>query len=323
MPAKKTKKETEVKVSIPVEKVSLPQSQAPTVQPAEEKKGWFPKIDSALEMYSLLVKQNWKGLFIDGLKIGGLQLIVSAITLTLLGILAFTLFASIMQALEKGDITTVLSGIGPSIIIILTVFLPIALVSAAIQGILSFTMFPAVEERANGRIVDIFAKFKELAFPAIGYTLVVTIISIILLLPLIIGIISKEFAIICLFAIIGGAAFLIFAFSIQFAGWELTVGKAGVFESLKRSHALVKKNIGGTIVFDIILVVVSILISIPFSIPSILVSLLTMSTDWLPAFIIKQASSLIINFVFTGVTLALIMTLSYSYWKTLRQNTGN
>src|SRR3989338_6446785 len=136
MPAKKTKKEIEVepqnaKRDAEPKKVSPPQPQAPVVQSSEEKKGWFPKIDATLTKYSPFVKQNWKGLFTDGLKIAGMEwMVIIALIVIAIVILAAVGGGAMLGGTDSvSSITQMMASLGAAMILLI----PLVIIALAIS----------------------------------------------------------------------------------------------------------------------------------------------------------------------------------------------
>ena len=323
MPAKKTKKEIEVepqnaKRDAEPKKVSPPQPQAPVVQSSEEKKGWFPKIDATLTKYSPFVKQNWKGLFTDGLKIAGMEwMVIIALIVIAIVILAAVGGGAMLGGTDSvSSITQMMASLGAAMILLI----PLVIIALAISIAISFLRYPAVDERAKGGKIAIFQKLRELALPSIGYGLVITVITLVLFSPIILGIITQNLGAMCIFVILSILAVLVFVLVTQFSQWELTIEKAGVFESLGRSYGLVKGNIVEVIVFDIITIVFTILLYIPFWIASFVLNFIGMIGGIAGLGIILMGS-LVITFVWSAVLLTVVVPLQYSFWKTLKEKT--
>jgi len=203
----------------------------------------------------------------------------------------------------------------PLVIVGLVLIIAVVLVGAALNAV----PYSLVDERAKGRQGKVIRKTMDLLVPIGRYML--------LLFAVFIGILIATLALAALAVsamgeiailipmLFGGLSVLLTLFAFQFAVPEIVLGGAGTIESFKRSWAIVSKNAGAVIVFDMAFIGILIFLGG-------LLGILTLPSATIAATPgIGEAADLVYTTIISvvhSVVITLFTTLSfYFFWKKL------
>jgi hypothetical protein len=303
----------------------------------KEKKSKKPKdaLDHSVDLVSPtidFVRSNFKELFVKYLKVG--------LTAALVGLALFILFALItflpLMAVA-GDFSSIppyLSSNLPVLgLLIIWAFIAFFLLDWITESI-SFAAYLITKEQFLGKYSGIIPIFQKIKYPVLGFLLLNLAIMVVALgIPALILFLLKESSSIFLFGIFLLIIYLLifmilYRFFAQFWAWELLVAEKGVIDSLKSSINIVKNNIIGVFVFDILLFVASLVISVPFIILYVIgeigfrlgafvaISDLAVFIGIMSIYIFFRAGLALIQ---SAITETFILPYTYSFWRKIRQ----
>lgn len=249
-----------------------PEKNTESVQTAKPKDA----VDSALRLVGQtfkFLKGNFVSIFIKLLKIALTVLLVDTTLWIVAGLLAIGILAAAGAPLGF-DVDALVNYVFDNrILLALTIvwFLIAYLAITWITTSISFTAYPIIKEQFEGTYSGIWPISRKIQFRVLGYVLLKCIIMVVFLgvpilgyllianaIPIWIGII------ILLYVLYASVFLLIYQFLTQFWYWELTVGEKQADEALVASISLVKKNLFGVIVYDVIVVFSRVAIAVPF-----------------------------------------------------------
>ncbi len=208
----------------------------------------------------------------------------------------------------------------PLILVAVVAIIAVIIFNASINMV-RFVAVEDVSKKAGTRII-------ATAMPLIPAVVVYSIASLILIgvfvgVPMAVGFVAmaglKGAAGLILFILAMVAAVvlaILFSLFLQFASLDIAINKSGGIDALKRSYALVRKNLAAVIIYDIILFLISFAIGVVFGILNELLSLgfaigafniALLAIVLVIYFAVVIAESILINTVLTPV--------EYFFWK--------
>ncbi len=207
-----------------------------------------------------LWERNGKGFFVDLVKITFLQWFVIILFAAIVISLAFFTMGDLSASLE----TVAALLLNLPFLLMTVLLLLIAYFASAAFGSVAFN---AVGNRAIGEDTAVINQFKANFVPYSLYIVLILVLKLILFTPLIGGyLISSQdgeagsffrvMGSVCMFGFISAVLYLLLFFFIQFATFELIIGMAGVFDSLRRSYRLFKMNIVVVFLFDVLYAII-------------------------------------------------------------------
>ncbi len=272
-------------------------------------------------------EKRGKGLFVDLAKLSVLEWAVFIVPVVILGSLALIMLGSTTLLESDAAVSALLGNLAfmviAVILILITYFVSIAF---------SSVRFNIVDNRTKGKDTAIIDQFRANFVPYSLYTILVGLIGIAILLPVLAGFLlsgpadDSGYALrilgnICLFGFISVVLYMFFAFFIQFAKFELIVGREGIVDSLKISYRLVRKNIVTVFIFDIVYVIVALVVG---SIASVVQRVFITAAQILMIFgsIAGAALSIllyiVIAFIIGIISNFILIPILYSFWKRLK-----
>ncbi len=200
---------------------------------------------------------------------------------------------------------------------------------------ISFTTSPIVKEQFEGAYSGIWPLFGKIRSRMLGYILLnFVVMAIFLGVPLLLVFLLTGhpglFVIAMMLFLIYAVAFmLVYVFISQFWRWELTVGEKQAYEALGASISLVKDNLFGVIVYDVISILSYIAIAIPFLVVMFVIDIIfqifglgASFMSPLAALIITCISALVrtlITVLDASTSNTFILPYAYSFWNELRK----
>jgi len=289
------------------------------------------------------VKPNFRELFTKMFKLNLFAFgVVMGLILVFLLLFAGTLvvFGLDLTALETGaGIADIMSNTAAlAILVILTIvfFIVMSWISQAFELVAPIIM----DEQHTRKRSDLKELVCSMKMPALRYMIVSMVIGLVaVLVPMaltfILGIIGQTalFSIGIIIWLIWLFIFaILFSFLSQFWTFEIAVAKRPVVEALKASIDIVKKNVIGVLVFDILTIVIGLVLAVPFiGIVFVIEAIFRVSllaTFMAPGTgiiigIIGVAIYVLIRIVLQLLAIALnqstLLAYTYSYWKELRK----
>jgi hypothetical protein len=266
-----------------------------------------------------LIEKSYRELFIDFAKIYILTFIFGAIAggAIIAFVLALGIGASMADLLTNPPLIIAIALIGA------TALIGISIVTSAI----STTMYPLVKARAKGKGIDIIKTAIDFIPRMAGYLLVVWGVSILLFIPgvLVFGlsVFFEGLGLLMLLAplvvLASLAAYLVFAFLIQFAIIEIALNNMGAVEAMKASMAKVKGNWLVVLGFDIAVFLISLAIGIVSSVINQLIGFLSILAIVNVALVaLVFIMSLIVMLITTIVTAMVTIPAFYYFWRSLK-----
>lgn len=203
--------------------------------------------------------------------------------------------------------------------------------------------YNVAEDVFNKKQTDMVRKFSENAWPVIKYNLVMFTISFVVMLPFFViyfvlvfgsygatgstNILSSLFEIIFrgVMAIIGAVLHLF----LQFAIFEILIGKNSVITSFKKSYDIVRRNLVETFIFSLLMWGISTAIKIPLIIITVIIVVVLVIIGVLLAGVLKGAMlvvaisilvivGLVLLIAMTAVIDTVVIPCQYKYWKRVR-----
>lgn len=266
-----------------------------------------------------LIERSYRELFIDFAKIYLLTFLFGAIAggAVLAFLLAVGIGASVADILANPPLLVGIAVIGA------IVFIGISIVTSAI----STTMYPMVEARTKGKGIDII-KSATAFLPRIArYLLTVWGAMLVIFIPgaLVIGIalFIEGFGALALLSpllvLLSIAAYVVFAFLIQFAIIELALSDKGAIECIKASMAKVRRNWLVVLGFDILTFFVSLAIGVVSSVAQQVVSFLgVLSIINIALVLLVGLLAVILMLITTIVTAMATVPAFYYFWRSLK-----
>jgi len=204
-----------------------------------------------------LLKKSWKNLLIDIVKI---ELVVFLLSLINGAILIFGI-TSFMG--EASNIYELLQNIPVwYYAIAIPVYIAVTLLTAVVGSLL----YNIIDNRAKGKITNFTEQFSMNIVPVITYTVLWGVFVAVTMLPML-GIAGGgigALALMCIYPLALAIINTLVLFFLQFAYFEIIVGRRSVIDGFKTSISLVNKTAFTTFVFDILFFIVAIIVSIPF-----------------------------------------------------------
>ena len=275
-----------------------------------------------------LLRTSYKRLFIELMKI---KLIAAAIV-----ILALLIGAGIGFGLSYlPDIAIIPAVVIIGIILIIAIFL------SAVAASVGYNVVDSVSKR---REFSFKSNFKKNMWPLLRYSLLIIGIYLLIFIPLtavsiilvggayvvipppinvLIGMLSQMFSRIII-SVVGAIVYLF----LQFAIFELIVGRRGAVDSIKKSIKMVKKRPLETIIFSFALWAVNVAISIPLFVilmflfligVAVAIGVLAMDASLLWLLIALAIVPLIlIMFVFSVIMTSVMYSAQYTFWNRIK-----
>ncbi len=271
-------------------------------------------------------KKRGERFIVDLVKINILEWAVFVIPVVILISLAMIMLGSI--SLDETEAASALLGNIAFLAIAFILLFITYLVSAALGSV----MLNAVDNRAKGKETHIIRQFKANFVPYSLYVILIGLISFVIFIPLIVGFlmaggdggpgaILRILGSVCLFGFLSGLIYILFVFFIQFSKFELIIERTGVVDSLKRSYSLVRRNIVGVFIFNIIYIIIAFAIgSISSVIERILIVALQlmMVGGSITGAIFAGLLYVVIVFVISVLTTFVMLPLLYFFWKRIK-----
>ncbi|MEW6721666.1 MAG: hypothetical protein AB1324_00225 [Candidatus Micrarchaeota archaeon] len=185
---------------------------------------------------------------------------------------------------------------------------------------ISSVPYAIVQEGTKGKKVDIISKAVSLLVPMGRYALaIIGLTAAVIGIPLVIAVLLGDAG-----AILGGllllaaiGVYVVILFFIQLSVPEVVLNKAGVMAALASSYRLVRKNLLGTIFFDVVLIFLVFMFALFFGIVNN-VAAAPMLNSTNPAGILFGLAMTGIITVVQGVIVTLIaVNMFYFYWRAL------
>jgi|GEM_PF-3729537 len=206
-----------------------------------------------------------------------------------------------------------------AIVLMVLVMFIVVVLGTALSGV----FYSIVHEKLAGKRISIIGKTKELAAPMARYVVVMALLYGVPLLALL-GLVllaggSMAGGILMLIGIVAILPLmLLFSFIFQFSILEITLNRKGAVESLKRSLALVKKNLLVTFGFDVAVIMVVFGISAAFSVVTNIVSFFAVgAVFFLPLMILLIIAAVLLIFAQSVVTMMVMAPAQYYFWKSI------
>lgn len=197
--------------------------------------------------------------------------------------------------------------------------LPAIIIGLALTSVIKTVTFNIMDNSLKKKSTELTNQSKKNAKKWIPLAIFWILISIIIVVG-IFSTIYTSYGIIVWIALLILLVMLIFL--IQFAAFELYIGRKGLLESFKRSYSIVKKNILSTILFDASLIITIGILSFLFSLPIYLV-LFFVNLDQ----IIQNESILLYTIVGLSIIATILLqvivkivwtSLRYEFWKKIK-----
>jgi hypothetical protein len=308
-----------------------------TAQPVQPKQK--DSVDSAVKLIGQafdFIRANFRSLFTKMLKVEFASVLATLVLWIVFGAITVCVLAAAGAPLSSVNalLVYVLSDrllLAITAVWLLVVDLAISWISTSI----SFTASPIVKEQFEGAYSGIRPIFGKIRSRMVGYILLNFIVMAfflgvpLLLVFLLTGHPSIFFLGMLLFVIYAVAFMLVYLFISQFWRWEVTVGEKQAYEALGASISLVKDNLFGVIVYDIISVLCYIAIAIPFLIVLFVIDLAFQVLGFGAAFVsplvvlaVVCVSALIrtlITILDTSTSDTFVLPYAYLFWNELRK----
>jgi len=180
--------------------------------------------------------------------------------------------------------------------------------------------FCAIHDRMRKKRVAVIDRAKQLFSPVAKYIIVVTLIQLVTVLPILVMTTLLPVGTMVLgLLIVFGLAWLVFIYFIQFALPEIAIGNRDGFEAIRRSVGMVRSNLAGVLLFDIVLVILLLVVLIAFTIVNQLISgMLIIGGSSNIAIMLVALVLLVVLTILQNIVLGMVMmSTQYSYWKAL------
>jgi hypothetical protein len=266
-----------------------------------------------------LIERSYRELFIDFAKIYLLTFIFGAIAggAILAFLLAIGIGASVSDILANPPLLAAIAVMGG------IVFIGISIITSSI----STTMYPMVEARGKGRGIDIIKSATAFIPRVARYLLTIWGAMLLIFLPgaLIVGLalfvegLGLLALLAPLFVLLSVAAYMVFAFLIQFAIIELALSNKGAIECIKSSMAKVRKNWLVVLGFDILAFMISLAIGVVSSVAQQAIGFLgVLAIVNIALVLLVGLLAVILMLITTIVTAMATVPAFYYFWRSLK-----
>lgn len=337
MPVKKTAKKpkasvpkTQMKKTAPPTTIKKPKEAAKPSTSQEMPEDAVDLTTSTIKPVFDFEKKNLQGMFFKFLRVGVLYYLLLFAVFLFAGILTYLAFSVFSVPLSSLTLfVNYFQSNQMAFYALMLWLLFIGLLAKWLMSSISLTALLITKEQFEGTYSGIMSICSRIVLRVLGYLLLNSAIILLGLgIPLaIIILLMGNPAILSIglivYTIYAFLFFVLYMFFSQFWLWGLLANGTGIFRSLRDSFSLVRKNIFGVFVYDIMLCVAAIAMISPFSAAySFLSDVLVLSINLGQAFMILGALLylvllLAIGVIFYALRTALILPYEYSFWKQL------
>ncbi len=221
--------------------------------------GTVDYVRETLEKSYALVKASAQDMFIALLKISVAQVLLSLAGVMLIGILVFLLLgASIAQTISTGALAPALL---QNAAIVLLMAIPIFAITTLAAAAFKSVGYNIIDDMGTGRATDLLGCARKNFWPIAKLQVVIWVVMLLLGSPLLLSFLligtagSTALLALCILIPLSMLAVLLFTFIIQFSTVEVVLGGKGPIGAIKASAGLVKRELLGVILIDIVIVV--------------------------------------------------------------------
>jgi hypothetical protein len=288
--------------------------------------GTVDYVRETLEKSYALIKSSGQGIFIDMLKIGVAEAFVGLAALLLIGGLAFVLLgASLTQIITTGTMAPALM---QNILIGIVIAFPIIIIAALAGAVLKSIPYNIIDNASAAKPTDLVGTARKNLLPLVKLSVLMWAVMLAFALPIILSLIlggqggvAQTLVVLCVVPLICALAFVLFGFFAQFSTLEVVLKGNGPIAAIKASASLVKNNIWGVLLIDIVILIAAMAVSVVSSIAQTLLRLLMQllavgGTAGLAAgFAIYLIGMLAVSSVISALVDTVIIPVAYNFWK--------
>ena len=278
-----------------------------------------------LEKSYALVKARADRIFIDLLKLSAGQTLAGFTGLILIAGLAVVLLgASLTDIARTGTLPqSILANAAIAALLIGPVFAMAMLIANAIQSV----GFNVIHNSSAGKPTDLVGQARKNFWPVVKLNVLTWAAMLLLLVPILVSVPLGGMlngiagaAPLCILTVLSAIALVLFVFFTQFSTAEVVLGGKGPIAAMKASASLVKENLLGVIIIDVLLGVLAMAFSVVSgTLQKVLELILQTFSEGGTAglavgFAIYICGIVVVSVIIGAITQTVLLPIIYNFW---------